>query len=110
MNEPSEEQPGPEASGAPDWLLTFFRDSSLWPVTFAAIAIFVVFGASGLLLAVVERNFFAVAAILIAFWIGVDIAVREWRQHGLGLATGLVVGFWTLSAAAAVTVRTLGWY
>ena len=90
--------------------MPFVRDSTLWPVTFAAVAIFVVLGASGLLLVFVERNLFAAIALLVAFWISVDVAIRERRRRGFGPASGIVAGFWSLSTIAAIAVRQLGWF
>jgi len=108
------DQPTPPAGGEPRgaelWLAPFFRDSSLWPVLCVAVAIFVVVGASALLLAFVERNPFAIGAVLLLFWISVDAVVRDRRRGGSRLLLGCVSGFWMLSIAAAAGARWAGWF
>jgi hypothetical protein len=105
------EEPGSdERRGAEQWLAPFFRDSSLWPVLAVAGAIFVVMGTSGLLLAFVERNGFAVAAVLLVFWMSVDAVIRNRRRHGSALVPGCIAALWGLSAAAACAVWAAGWF
>jgi hypothetical protein len=108
------DEPAPSANGEPRgaelWLAPFFRDSSLWPVLCVAVAIFVVLGASALLLAFVERNPFAVAALLLLLWISVDAVIRDRRRGRSRLLLGCVTGFWLLSIAAAAGARWAGWF
>ncbi len=99
-----------ERRGAELWLAPFFQDSSLWPVLCVAVAIFVVVGAAALLLAFVERNPFAVTALLLLFWISVDAVVRDRRRGRSRLLLGCVTGFWLLSIAAAAGARWAGWF
>jgi hypothetical protein len=110
---------GPQPTPDPDrdapkgvdlWLAPFFRDSSLWPVLAVAIMIFVLFGAWGLLLAAVEGNLFALCAMVIVFWMSVDIVIRNRRNGGAKLIVGCIVGFWALSIAAATSAHYAGWY
>lgn len=112
MSEPAEPAPGrgddPHGVGA--WLAPFVRDPALWPVTAVVAAIFVVFGATGLLLAFAERNPFAIGAVLLAFWISVDASLRERRRGGSWIATGGAAVLWLGSAAAAIAVRAAGWF
>ena len=96
--------------GAELWLAPFFRDSTLWPVLIVAAAIFVVLGAAGLLLAFVDRNPFALAAVLLLLWISVDALVRDRRRGRSRLLLGCVAGFWLLSIAAAAGARWAGWF
>jgi hypothetical protein len=102
---PSEDEP----RGAEFWLAPFFRDSSLWPVLAVAALIFVVLAASGLLLAL-DRNPFAIAAVLLALWGSIDLAIRARRRGGSRLVQGCVAAFWALSIAAAVAARRAGWF
>ncbi len=97
-----------EPHGAEFWLAPYFRDSTLWPVLVTIAAIFVVLGASALLLAL-ERNPFAVAAVLVLLWISLDAAIRNQRRGGSRLLLGCIAAFWLLSAAAAAGVRWAGW-
>ena len=99
-----------EPRGVELWLAPFFRDSSLWPVLLVAIAIFVLLGAWALLLVFVDRNLAALGAILLVFWMSVDVWVRSRRGGGSALLLGCVAGFWLLSIAAAVGARLAGWY
>jgi hypothetical protein len=105
------EEPGPsEPRGAERWLAPFFRDSTLWPVLFAVSAVAVVFGASALLLAFVERNPFALGAVMLLVWISVDAGVRSRRRGGSRLLLGAIAGFWLLSATAALAAVWSGWF
>jgi hypothetical protein len=92
------------------WLAPFFRDSTLWPVLAVVIMIFVLFGAWGLLLAAFERNVFALCAMVIAFWVSVDVVIRNRRRGGARLIVGCIVGFWALSIGAATVAHSVGWY
>ena len=98
-----------EPHGVELWIGPFFRDPSLWPVLVTAAAIFTVLGASALLMAL-ERNPFAVAAVLVMLWISADAGIRSWRAGGSRLLLGSIAGFWLLSAAEAIAARRLGWF
>jgi hypothetical protein len=105
------EDPGPaEPSGAERWLAPFFRDSTLWPVLVTVCAVFVVFGASALLLAFVERNPFALGAVMLLVWISVDAGIRSRRRGGSRMLIGAIAVFWLLSAAAALGAVWAGWF
>ena len=100
---------GDDPHGVELWLAPFFRDSTLWPVSITTAAIFVVLGASALLMAL-ERNLFAIAAVLTMIWISADAGIRSWRRGGSRLLVGSVLGFWVLSLAAALGARWAGWF
>ena len=104
--EPSDDS---DPRGTELWLAPFFRDPTLWPVLVTAAAIFAVLGASALLMAL-ERNPFAVAAVVVMLWITADAGIRSWRAGGSRLLPGSIAGFWLLSAAAAVAARWSGWF
>src|SRR5262245_50877111 len=106
---PDAPERGDEPHGVELWLAPFFRDPTLWPVLVTAAAIFTVLGASALLMAL-ERNLFAVAAVLVMLWISADAAIRSWRSGSSRLLLGSIAGFWLLSAAAAVAARWTGWF
>jgi len=109
MAEPDE--PGADGpQGGESWLAPFFRDSTLWPVLAVTAVIFVVMGTAGLLLAFVERNLFALAAVVLVFWMSVDAVIRNRRRHGSALLPGSIVALWLLSAAAALGVWASGWF
>jgi hypothetical protein len=108
-SEPGERNDPDEARGVELWLAPFFRDSTLWPVLTVAIAILVLFGAWALLLVFVDRNLFALGAVLAIFWMSVDVVVRSRRGGGSALLLGCVAGFWLLSTAAAVGAHRSGW-
>jgi hypothetical protein len=99
-----------EPQGPERFLTPFFRDSSLWPVLCVAVMIFVVLGAAALLMAFVERNLFAVGAVLLLFWISVDASIRARRR---GRSPRLVIGiaaYWLLATGAALAARFAGWF
>ena len=109
------EDPAPperdEPHGAELWLAPFFRDSTLWPVLVTVAAVFVVLGASALLLAFVERNPFARGR-------GAGDALDQRRRGDPQPAPRRLAPaarqrsrrFWLLSAAAALGARWAGWF
>jgi hypothetical protein len=105
-----EEEPGDEPRGAERWLAPFFRDSTLWPVLVTVSAVFVVLGASALLMAIVELNPFAIGAVTILVWISVDAGIRSRRRGGSRLLLGAIAAFWLLSGAAALGAVWAGWF
>jgi len=92
------------------WLAPFFRDSTLWPVLLVVGAVFVLFGAMGILLAVVERNPAAVAAMLGLAWGSFDALLRYGRASRSWLLFVCVIGYWALSIAAALGAVYTGWF
>ena len=96
--------------GDPDrWIEPYFRDPSLWPVLAVAIAILVTLVAAVLLLAVVDRNLPAAAALLLLAWMSGDATLRQLRARGrLGLAGRLVISVWALGVLAALAARAAG--
>ncbi len=98
-----------EPHGAEFWLAPYFRDSTLWPVLVTVGAIFVVLGASALLMAL-ERNPFSIAAVLVMLWISSDAVIRNQRRGRSRLLLGCIASFWLLSAAAAAVARWAGWF
>jgi hypothetical protein len=99
-----------EPGGVELWLAPFFRDSTLWPVLAVVAAVFVLFGALGILLAVVERNPAAVAAMLGLAWGSLDALIRYGRGSGSWRLVFFVIGFWVLSIAAAIGAVWTGWF
>lgn len=111
MSDPDPPAPDePEAAGPDRWIAPFFEDSTLWPVLIVVAAVFVTLAATGLLLAFVERNPFAVAAMLLAFWVSVDIAIRERRGGRSARAGASLAGLWALSILAALGMRWGGYF
>ena len=91
-------------------LLVYLREPTLWPVLTVAIAIGTTFGGSALLLALRDRNGFAIAALAIVGIASAELCLRDRRRGGFGLVSGVVVGGWVLCALAAGTAIGLGWY
>jgi hypothetical protein len=93
------------------WIEPYFRDSTLWPVLVVAAAILVTLAAALLLLALVERDLYAIAALLAAGWISGDFVLRDVRGHGrVGLAGGTLLALWAMGAVAAAVARGLGFF
>jgi hypothetical protein len=99
-----------EPQGVELWLAPFFRDSTLWPVLLVVGAVFVLFGAMGILLAVVERNPAAVAAMLGLAWGSFDALIRYGRASRSRVLLICVIGYWMLSIAAAFGAVWTGWF
>ena len=91
----------PEPRGVERWILPYFTDSTLWPVTIVLIATMSMFGAAVLLLALGDRNLFALAALAILVVGSVEGLVRDLRRRRLGAASMLILAVWLLSALVA---------
>lgn len=98
-SEPSDKQ------GLERHLAVFVEDSALWPVLLVGVLIFATGGAALLLLALGDRNPFAIAALLILLWMSVDIPVRRRR---FGMIGGLLVLLWFASGLVALAFLSLG--
>lgn len=104
------QDPEQEGSRFERWVGPFFRDPALWPVLVVATAIFVTLGVAALLLAMVDRNLFALGAVLVMALVSLDVAWRERRGGRFGLASRCLLGYWMLVVAGAVTVARAGWF
>ena len=99
-----------EPTGPDRWIRPFFEDSTLWPVLLVALGILVTFFTGVLLLAVRDRNYFTIAALVVVAWASADVARHDVTARRLGLASGSLLVLWVLSLAAAFTVVKLGFY
>jgi hypothetical protein len=113
--------PPPDVTGSPDapdghvaeglerWIAPYFHDSTLWPVLAVAAAIGVTGLAALLLLAALDRNLYAQAALLAVAWMSADAVLRERRaRRRLGLAGRSILALWALAAAAALAAWRWG--
>ena len=103
--DPPAKSDAPEDRALDRWLSPYFTDSTLFPVVLVAAAVGVTLGSTLLLLAVVERNFFAAAALFVLAGVSVDVVYRDLKRRRFGLLSRIVAGFWalsTLGAAAAI--------
>ena len=74
-----------------------------------AIAILVTLVAAVILLAVVDRNLPAMAALLALAWMSGDATLRQRRsRRRLGLLGGTILAVWALGALAALSARLSG--
>ena len=104
-----QQQTDEERHGFERHLAVFFEDSTLWPVLAVAVLIFTTLGAALLLLGLLDRNLFALAALIVLVWMSIDVMLRRRRAHGRVGLIGVLLGlFWGLSIAAAVVVAQLG--
>jgi hypothetical protein len=91
------------------WIEPYFRDSTLWPVLAVAAAIAVTLVATLLVLAVVDRNLYAMGALLALGWMSADAAWRDFgARRRVGLVSGAILAVWALGAAAAFAARRSG--
>lgn len=97
------EQPGNSFDRAVDRHLSiFYRDSTLWPVLFVVVAAAGTLGAAMLVLALRERNPYALAALALLGWISVDLVWRDLRQRRFGVASRSVLLLWSAAAGVAL--------
>ncbi len=99
--EPRSEDASANAPPVAGWIRPYFTDSALWPVLFVLVATLVLFGAVVLLLALRERRYFAVAALLVLAWASADGFRSDHRRGGFGIASGLILALWLLSGLVA---------
>jgi hypothetical protein len=93
------------------WIEPYFRDSSLWPVLLVALAIGATLLGSLILLAAVDRQPTAMAALVALVWMSGDATRRQLRaRRRLGLVGGSLLSLWALAGAAALAARLSGLY
>jgi hypothetical protein len=105
-------EPPPSSGDAPRdrlELSLFWRESSLWPVTFCVIAGLAATGAGAVSMAITQRNPFARMALAIAaattlfgMW---DLRSRKGKLGGGALLVGVL---WALSIAGGVVLARMG--
>ena len=106
MHDPPEvRDPEAETGRALDrHLLEYVRDPALWPVLGTALLIAATLLTSVLLFAWQARNPFSLAA-LFALVLATVVAVEsDVRRRRVGAASGILLGLWAASAAAAALV------
>jgi hypothetical protein len=100
--------PAPARGSLEQWIRPFFADSTLWPVLFVMAAVLATFGAAMVLLAVGERNGFAITALALLLVISADLVYRNLRRGRLGLAGGAIVGLWLMIGLIAAALSHSG--
>ena len=99
--EPEEASDAPSMGRVDRFLEPFFTDPGLGPIVLVCALSLASFGAALILLAVHSRNFFAMAALAIAFWVTFDIVRGDVGGRGLGYVAKALLGLWVLSALGA---------
>jgi hypothetical protein len=89
-------------------ILPYFTELALWPILLVAILSLATVGAAILLLAIHDRNYYALGALLILAGMSVDAVLRDLRHRRLGPASGLIVALWLLSALVAAGAARIG--
>lgn len=103
MADSEPEQPEDSFDRAVDRHLSiFYRDSTLWPVLVVVVAAVATLGAAMLLLALRERNPYALFALALLAWISVDLAWRDLSQRRFGVASRSVLLLWSAAAGVAL--------
>ena len=93
------------------WIEPYFRDSTLWPVLIVAVSILVTLVAAVLLLAVVDRQLYAMAALLALAWMSGDAMLRQLRtRRRVGLLGAGILAVWALAGVAALAARLTGFF
>ena len=101
---PDERGERDEFPGVDELLGHFLSEPSLWPVLIVMLGSGGAFGAAALILAVVDHNPFAGAALLLIVGMSVDVGLRARRQPGyrniarlIGLVWASALGFAALA-------------
>lgn len=88
-------------------ITTFLREPSLWPVLVVALGSGGAFAAALLVLAAVDRNVFAVAALVLVLGMTIDVVVRARTRPAYRSGALLLVLLWGIGLAfAALAVWT----
>lgn len=87
-----------------EWMRSFVRESTLWPVLLAALGSFSTIGAALLVLALGDRNVFAMAAVAVVVVVLGREGVRAWRsgRRVVWVALLVLAGLSCLGAWAAL--------
>ena len=106
--EPDSRDPDDDAFPGVDGVIgTFMREASLWPVLVVALGSGGAFGAAMLILAGVDHNPFAAAALLLLVGMSIDVFVRARRGPDMRNIAKLVGLVWLAAFAfAALAVWT----
>lgn len=103
------EREGPEDLPSVDEILrTLFQEASLWPLLVVVLGSTGAFGAALIVLAGVDRNPFAAAALLLILGMTVDTLIRSRRRPNLRHIARLIAIFWLVSIALAITAVVSG--
>ncbi len=98
---PEKEPEGDEFPGFDALIGTFMREASLWPVLAVALGSGGAFAAALLVLAFVDRNLFAAAALLLVFGMTVDVLLRARRLPSYRNGALLLLLVWGVGIALA---------
>lgn len=101
-NEHEPEDRGPEDLPRPDEILgTLFEETSLWPLLTVVLGCLGSFGAAMIVLSIVDRSLFAIAALVLVAGMTIDLSVRA-RRGGVNRNIAKLLGlFWLASAILA---------
>ncbi|MGH7289272.1 MAG: hypothetical protein ACREI8_14770 [Myxococcota bacterium] len=109
MTDRDPERRDDEPHSLDDWLRQFFTDSILRPVLVVAAGSLAAMGAGIIAWAVRDRNWAAIAALVLLAAMSADALLRDRRRRGrLGLASRCILGLWGLSGLAAAAAVALG--
>ncbi len=97
-----------DSSRSEQMLRPFFEDSALWPVLVVIALSLASFGAAILVAAIADRNYAAIAALLVLALISGDLLRVDLRRRRFGVVSGLMLSLWVLSALLAGAAVTLG--
>ena len=97
-----DEDRGPEDLPAPDEIIgTLFQETSLWPLLIVVLGCLGSFGAAMIVLALIDRNLFAIAALVLIGGMTIDLGIRAWRGSTNRNIAKLLVLFWMTAAGLA---------
>jgi hypothetical protein len=103
----AEDDPREGRSRIDEALRPFFDDSMLWPLMLVGVSCFASIGAFVIALAL-ERNLFAVGALLGLVWLSFDGVRASFRGGRPGPAAIAILALWILSALGATLGIRLG--
>jgi len=104
---PRESEPE-DLPSANEILGTLFDEASLWPLVIVVLGSSGAFGAALIVLAVGDRNPFALAALLLILAMTTDTLIRARRRLELRNLAKLIILFWTVSIVLALVAVFTG--
>jgi hypothetical protein len=93
---PSDERESDELPGVDQLIGTFIDEPSLWPVLAVAVGSGGAFAAALMILAVVDRNPFAAAALVLLLGMTIDVVFRARTRPSHRNGARLLLSIWTM--------------
>ena len=104
----SDREEGDEFPSLDELIGTFMRETSLLPIVIVVLGTGGAFGAALLILTVVDRNPFAIGALLLITGMTVDISLRARKEEALRNVALLIGMVWGSAVVLAIVALVTG--